>query len=155
MNEELAFGIKEIYRRIPHRFPMLLVDRMIEIKPGKSGRGIKNVTYNEYYFQGHFPQEPIMPGVLIIECIAQVAAIVLSSSHSHKEGTIPFKPHYLLTIEKAKFNKPVLPGDTMVVDVTVVKKFGGMAKVQGEVNVKSEMVASGVLVVGTGNNAIH
>ncbi len=149
MKAGLAFGTKDICETIPHRYPMLMVDQMAELEPGKRGIGIKNVTCNESFFQGHFPQEPIMPGALIIECMAQVAAIILSASRAPggSNGTPP-KPQYLLTVDKVKFKKPVVPGDTMLIDVTVSKRFGGMARVNGEVKVKDEIVAVGELTVG-------
>ncbi|MBT9164722.1 MAG: 3-hydroxyacyl-(acyl-carrier-protein) dehydratase FabZ [candidate division WS2 bacterium] len=145
----MILGIKEIKELIPHRFPILLVDKMLEIEEGKGGVGVKCVTYNESFFQGHFPQEPIMPGVLIIECIAQVAAIVLSFSQTgnNDAGTLK-KPKYLLTVEKVKFKKPVVPGDTMLIEVMILKRFGEFVRIKGEVKANNEIVALGELTIG-------
>ena len=100
-------NINEIMQHLPHRYPFLLVDRIVDIQPGKGITGIKNVTFNEPFFQGHFPGQPIMPGVLIIEAMAQVAGIAAFSSGM--EG----KAVYFMSIEKAKFRRPVVPGDQL------------------------------------------
>jgi 3-hydroxymyristoyl/3-hydroxydecanoyl-(acyl carrier protein) dehydratase len=132
---------------------MLLVDKMLEIEYGKRGIGITCVTYNESFFQGHFPQEPIMPGVLIIECIAQVAAITLSEPKDKKDDSVAmYKPKYLLIVEKMKFRKPVVPGDTMLIEVTVLKRFGELVRIKGEVKVNDEIVALGELTIGSGKS---
>ncbi|RME68487.1 MAG: 3-hydroxyacyl-[acyl-carrier-protein] dehydratase FabZ, partial [Nitrospirae bacterium] len=99
--------VKEIMSVLPHRFPFLLVDRVVEVEPNKRAVGIKNVTINEPFFQGHFPGEPIMPGVLLVEAMAQVAGIL-----AFKSGTTG-KSTYFLSIEKVKFRKPVTPGDQL------------------------------------------
>jgi len=149
----MILGTKELKELIPHRFPMLMVDKMLEIEEWKRGTGVKCVTYNEYFFQGHFPQEPIMPGVLIIECMAQVAAIILSESQAKKDDSETlYKPKYLLTVEKVKFRKPVIPGDTMFIEVTILKRFGELVRIKGEVRVNNEIVALGELTMGSGKN---
>ena len=117
-------GISGIMERIPHRYPFLLIDRVIDIHPGESAIGIKNVTVNENFFQGHFPEHPIMPGVLIVEAMAQTAAIV-------------DKLVYFMSIDNARFRKPVLPGHTLHLHVTKehgrgkVWRFKGEAKADG------------------------
>jgi beta-hydroxyacyl-ACP dehydratase FabZ len=147
----MILGIKEIKGLIPHRFPMLLVDKILEIEEGKRGIGVKSVTYNESFFKGHFPQEPIMPGVLIIECMAQVAAIVLSIPQTKNDNSgTSYKPRYLLTVEKVKFRKPVVPGDMMLIEVTVLKRFGELVRIKGEVKVDGELIALGELTIGSG-----
>lgn len=108
--------IKEILSLLPHRYPFLLVDKVIELEYNKRAVGIKNVTINESFFQGHFPGNPIMPGVLIIEALAQVAAIL-----AFKSG-VEGKNVYFMSIEKAKFRSPVLPGDQIRLEVTVTHR---------------------------------
>ena len=108
--------IREIETLLPHRFPFLLVDRVTEIDMGKKAVGIKNVTINEGFFQGHFPGNPIMPGVLIIEALAQLAGIL--AFHS---GVVKGSSVYFLSIEKAKFRKPVVPGDQLRFEVSVLQ----------------------------------
>lgn len=148
-----VFGITEICRRIPHRFPMLMIDRIRDLEPGIRGTAVKNVTINEQFFQGHFPMEPIVPGVLIIESIAQTAAVVLAAADDVSAGGGgPLRPHYLVMVEKMKFRKPVVPGDTMIITAEVMKKFGSMIRVKGEVRVDERVVVSGEIVVGTGES---
>lgn len=134
--------IKEIQELLPHRYPFLLVDRIIEIEPGVKAIGIKNVTINEEFFQGHFPGHPIMPGVLIIEAMAQVAGIL-----AFRSGVKDAKSVYFLSIEKAKFRKPVVPGDQLRFEVNVLQcrgnvwKFSGNALVEEKVAAEAEFTA--------------
>ncbi len=134
--------IKEIQELLPHRYPFLLVDRIIEIEPGAKAIGIKNVTINEEFFQGHFPGHPIMPGVLIIEAMAQVAGIL-----AFRSGVKDAKSVYFLSIEKAKFRKPVVPGDQLRFEVNVLQcrgnvwKFSGNALVEEKVAAEAEFTA--------------
>ncbi len=134
--------IKEIQRFLPHRYPFLLVDRIIEMDPGIKAVGIKNVTINELFFQGHFPGQPIMPGVLLIEALAQVAGVL--AFHS---GATPSKSVYFMSIEKAKFRKPVVPGDQIKLEVNIVQhrgnvwKFSGSAMVEEKVAAEAEFTA--------------
>ncbi|OHE61075.1 MAG: 3-hydroxyacyl-[acyl-carrier-protein] dehydratase FabZ [Thermodesulfovibrio sp. RBG_19FT_COMBO_42_12] len=134
--------IKEIQELLPHRYPFLLVDRIIEIEPGVKATGIKNVTINEGFFQGHFPGHPIMPGVLIIEAMAQVAGIL-----AFRSGVKDGKSVYFLSIEKAKFRKPVVPGDQLRFEVNVLQcrgnvwKFSGNAIVEEKVAAEAEFTA--------------
>src|SRR5210317_123629 len=106
----------EIQKSLPHRYPFLLVDRIIDIEPKVKAIGLKNVTANEHFFQGHFPDYPIMPGVLIVEAMAQVSGIL--AFHSGAEG----KSVYFMSIEKAKFRKPVVPGDQLRFEVDFLKQ---------------------------------
>lgn len=126
--------INEIMDLLPHRYPFLLVDRIVSIQEETSITGIKNVSINEPFFTGHFPGQPIMPGVLIIEAMAQVSGIL-----AFKSGVKKAKSVYFLSIEKAKFRQPVFPGDQLVMDIKTLQqrgtvwKFSGTAKVNGKV----------------------
>lgn len=129
-----TLDIARIMRAIPHRFPMLLVDRIIEMRRGESCIGIKNVSINEPFFQGHFPATPVMPGVLIVESMAQTAGVLVVETL----GPSAFgKLVYFMSIEGAKFRRPVVPGDQMRVHVSKerhranVWKFNGVARVDG------------------------
>ena len=139
--------IQEIQKLIPHRYPMLLIDRLERIVKGESAVGIKNVTMNEWFFQGHFPDNPVMPGVLIVEAMAQTAGALVMYSTDKKARD---KLVYFMTISDAKFRKPVLPGDTLEILVEKVKerdpiwKFSGRAQVNGVL--VSEAVFSAMIV---------
>ncbi len=133
-------NIKEISACLPHRYPFLLVDRIKEIVPGKSVVGIKNVTINEPFFQGHFPGEPVMPGVLIIEAMAQAGAMMLLHIPELR-GSISL----LTTINKAKFRHPVVPGDQMVIYAEMGKLRGKMGKVNARVEVDGKPAAEAEL----------
>ncbi len=132
--------VNEIKEILPHRYPFLLIDRVVELIPGQRIRAIKNVTVNEPFFPGHFPQKPLMPGVLIIEALAQAAAILgeLSAAQGHEDGVL----YYLVGIDNARFRRPVGPGDQLLLEVTFqtvrrnIWKFSGVASV-GDVVVAS------------------
>jgi 3-hydroxyacyl-[acyl-carrier-protein] dehydratase len=139
-----SYDIAQIMRAIPHRYPMLLVDRIVDVVKNVSAVGIKNVTINEHYFQGHFPEHPVMPGVLIVETMAQTAAVlVVETLGPDARGKLV----YFMSIESAKFRKPVVPGDQMRVQVVKQKqrsniwKFSGEAKVDGKVVAEAEITA--------------
>lgn len=129
-----VLDINQIKNLLPHRYPFLLLDRVIEVVPGKSLKAVKNVTINEPFFAGHFPQKPLMPGVLIIEAMAQGAAILgeLSGAESHAEGVL----YYLVGVDNARFRKPVEPGDQLLIEVNFITvrrniwKFSGVTRVQ-------------------------
>lgn len=127
--------INEIMDILPHRYPMLLVDKIIELEPNVKALGIKNITLNEPYFQGHFPGNPIMPGVLIVEALAQVGGILASRSGA-KGKTV-----YFLSIDKAKFRKPVVPGDQLILDVRVLHVRGNVWRCLGNAIVEDKPVA--------------
>ena len=130
--------IRQIMTMIPHRYPMLLVDRIIDYVPNESAVGLKNVTFNEPHFQGHFPGVPVMPGVLIIEAMAQTAAIMVVQSLSLQgQGKLV----YFMTIDNCKFRKPVGPGDRMHIHVTTIKQRGPVWKFKGEAKVDGVLVA--------------
>lgn len=112
-------SIKEIQEILPHRYPFLLIDKIQELEPGVKAVGYKNVTINEQFFQGHFPQEPVMPGVLIIEALAQVGAVAMLSLDEFKG-----KIGYFTGIDRAKFRKKVVPGDILRLEVEIIKRKG-------------------------------
>jgi len=128
--------IKEIHKFLPHRYPFLLVDRILEINPGKKATGIKNVTCNEEFFQGHFPGNPIMPGVLMIEALAQVAGLL-----AFRSGATVGKSVYFMSIERAKFRKPVVPGDQLKLEVTILQQRGNVWKFSGNASVEDKIAA--------------
>jgi 3-hydroxyacyl-[acyl-carrier-protein] dehydratase len=127
--------IKEILSILPHRYPFLLVDKVIELTPETRAVGIKNVTISEPFFQGHFPNNPVMPGVLIVEAMAQVAGIL-----AFKSG-IEGKSVYFMSIEKVKFRKPVLPGDQIRFEVSVIHKRGNVWKFSGNAFIDGKLAS--------------
>lgn len=131
-------NITEIMELIPHRYPMLLVDRILEYVPHESAVGLKNVTFNEPFFNGHFPGNPVMPGVLIVEAMAQTAGILVVHSLGQAGQA---KMVYFMTIESAKFRKPVVPGDSMHIHVQCIKSRGNVYKFRGEAKVDGILCA--------------
>jgi 3-hydroxyacyl-[acyl-carrier-protein] dehydratase len=131
-----------IMKRIPHRYPMLMIDRVVDIVPAESCTGIKNVTANEPYFQGHFPGRPIMPGVLIIEAMAQTAATLVVDSLAGVGADSHIV--YFMTIESARFRKPVLPGDQLQLKVRKERQRGHVWKFRGEAFVGDVLCAEAV-----------
>ena len=130
--------IARIMQAIPHRFPFLLVDRVVDLVPNESAVGIKNVTINENFFQGHFPAHPVFPGVLIIESMAQTAAVLVVETLG---PTAQGKLVYFMTVEAAKFRKPVVPGDQMRVHVRKEKQRGNIWRFSAEAKVDGKVVA--------------
>ena len=136
--------IKDIKTLIPHRYPMLLVDKIHSIEGSESCVGIKNVTMNEPFFQGHFPDEPIMPGVLIVEAMAQTAGAMVSADQKIGGGGTSV---YFMSIEEAKFRKPVVPGDVMEMHIQKIQsrgavwKYEGKAMVDGKVHAQAKFTA--------------
>lgn len=134
--------VVEIQEMIPHRYPFLFVDRVLELEPGKNIVAIKNVTVDEPFFQGHFPGRPIMPGVLMVEAMAQVGGILVRKSSGTEDNMV-----YFMSIEKAKFRKPVVPGDQLRMEVEITQnrgkvfKFKGNALVDGKVVCEAEFMA--------------
>jgi 3-hydroxyacyl-[acyl-carrier-protein] dehydratase len=141
-----VLDIHEIIKRLPHRYPFLLVDRVIELEKGVRIKAIKNVTINEPFFPGHFPQRPVMPGVLMLEAMAQAAAVLSFESLEQlpDEKTL----YYFAGIDGARFKRPVEPGDQLVMDVTVLRAKGGIYKyaarstVDGELAVEAELMCA-------------
>lgn len=134
--------IQQILQLLPHRYPFLMVDRIIDIERGNSAVGIKNVTYNEPHFTGHFPAHPIMPGVLIVEGMAQTAGAL--SIHSAPDPASP-PLVYLMSIDEAKFRKPVVPGDVLEYHVRKVKARGSVWKFQCHSEVAGAKVAEAII----------
>ena len=133
-----AVDILRIMEMIPHRYPMLMIDRVVDLISNASATGIKNVTINEPHFAGHFPGHPVMPGVMIVESMAQTAAIlVVHTLGPRAEGKLV----YFMTIDNARFRRPVVPGDTMKVHVTRERQRGQVWKFHGEVKVDGVVAA--------------
>ena len=130
--------IQEIQNLLPHRYPFLLVDRVIENVPGKRLRAIKNVTVNEPFFQGHFPSKPVMPGVLLIEAMAQATGLLAMKSADVPKEAI----YYLVGVDKARFKSPVVPGDQLVFEVEVLKRRREIWVFSAEAKVDDKVVAS-------------
>jgi UDP-3-O-[3-hydroxymyristoyl] N-acetylglucosamine deacetylase / 3-hydroxyacyl-[acyl-carrier-protein] dehydratase len=135
--EKTVFGIEDIMRVIPHRYPFLLVDRILELEPGKRVVGLKNVTINEPFFQGHFPGHPIMPGVLIIEAMAQVGGMLLLGAVPEREKKVV----YFTTLNNVKWRRPVKPGDQLRFELELLQVRGSVAKMSGVARVDGEIVA--------------
>lgn len=133
-----TYDINDIMSMIPHRYPFLLVDKVKNVFLGESAVGIKNVTMNEPFFSGHFPGRPVMPGVLIVEAMAQTAAVlVVGTLGEAAKGKLV----YFMTVDGARFRKPVTPGDTLYIHVTKEKNRGNVWKFNGEVKVDETVVA--------------
>lgn len=149
MNEAIRPGdrladldIEAIQRLIPHRYPFLMIDRVVEIEAGTSAVGIKNVTINEPFFEGHFPGRPIMPGVLIVEAMAQTAAALVVASI----GTVAVgKPVYFMTIDQARFRRPVVPGDQLRIRVVKQQKKFSVWKFHGQASIGSQIAAEAII----------
>ena len=137
-----GFGITEIMKCLPHRYPFLLVDRILEFEPDKRILGLKNVTINEQFFQGHFPGAPVMPGVLIIESMAQVAGVLIYRDMAEKEK----KLIYFTGIENAKFRRPVVPGDQLHVDMEILSRRNNFGKMRGRATVDGKLAAEATVL---------
>lgn len=138
--EEIRIG--EILKLLPHRYPFLLVDRMKAVEPGVSGIGIKNVTMNEPFFQGHFPENPVMPGVLQIEAMAQTAGIIVLMSFPEEERS--GNSVYFMTVDEVKFRKPILPGDVIEFHVKKEQAVRNVFKFRGEAKVDGKLVSQAI-----------
>ena len=136
--------IHQILQKLPHRYPFLLVDRVLQIDPGKSIRALKNVTINEPYFVGHFPHRPVMPGVLMLEAMAQTAALLsfVTGGKTPDDKSV----YYFAGIDGARFKRPVEPGDQLVMDVTLLRAKSGIYKYKGEARVGEELACEAELM---------
>lgn len=142
-NQYIAeINIDEIQRLIPHRYPFLLIDKLVDVHLGQEAVGVKNVTMNEWFFPGHFPGNPIMPGVLIIEAMAQAAGTLVVKTLEHRENNVDSKKGvYFMSIEEAKFRKPVYPGDVLHLKVSFIKSRGAVWKFQGQAWVGDQLMS--------------
>jgi beta-hydroxyacyl-ACP dehydratase FabZ len=142
--------IAEVMRILPHRYPFLLVDRIVEVEPDRRIVGIKNVTINEPFFNGHFPGAPVMPGVLTIECMAQTGAI-LGMMHGGLHGDdLDNSLIYFMGIDGARFRRPVVPGDQLRIEVELLRRKASVWKMKGEVLVDGTLVAEATLMSSLG-----
>jgi beta-hydroxyacyl-ACP dehydratase FabZ len=147
---ELPLGYSEIIQILPHRYPFLLVDRIVELEPGERVVGVKSVTANEPFFQGHFPGNPIMPGVLIIEAMAQVGGILARFSlPGATEGEMP-NAVYFMSMDKVKFRRPVVPGDQLRFELVPLRKGSKVWKMAGKAYVGQALAAEAELVATIG-----
>ena len=152
MSESGYMDIYKVMGQLPHRFPFLLVDRVLECKPGESLTAIKNVTINEPYFQGHFPHRPVMPGVILLEALAQATGLLAFAT----VGSPPDDDtlYYFVGIDKARFKRPVVPGDTLMLKVRLVRTLKGVwcfdtvAEVDGRLVAKAQIMAAPAEIPG-------
>jgi len=145
MSDPIQMDIMNILKQLPHRYPFLLVDRVLECHPGESIRALKNVTYNEPFFAGHFPARPVMPGVMIIEALAQTAGILAFVT----TDTVPNKESrfYFVGIDKARFRKPVVPGDQLLLSAQLERSFKGIWRFSTVARVGEDEVAHAEMMV--------
>jgi len=135
--------MNEVLERLPHAFPFRMIDRILEIEKGKKAIALKNISIDEPYFLGHFPKEPILPGVLIVEAMAQTGGLAFESSFEKEEEGIPV----LARIEEFRLKRKVIPGDQLIIEAEVLHVFSGMAKVKVLARVEGDIVAEGMLVL--------
>jgi 3-hydroxyacyl-[acyl-carrier-protein] dehydratase len=141
-NDGVVFDVRQIMEILPHRYPFLLLDKVTELVDGERIVGVKAVTFNEPFFQGHFPGRPVMPGVLILEAIAQTAAVLAKVS---SDGVAPGKTVFLVGAQDVKWKRQVVPGDVLRIEVTPVRKRRPLWVMHGEVTVNGKVVASGTV----------
>lgn len=139
-----SMDINQVLEYLPHRYPFLLIDRVIDFEPGKRLTALKNVSVNEPFFPGHFPQRPVFPGVLIMEALAQATGILAFKTNDSKPSDNVL--YYFAGIDNARFKKPVSPGDQLILEVEVVKAKRGIWKFKAEAKVDGELVASADLM---------
>lgn len=151
----LGLDIRGILRVLPHRYPMLMVDRIDSLEPGVCAEGVKNVSANEPFMVGHFPDYPIMPGVLIVDALAQTAGIMLRTKPARPapvpaEATAePRQPGMLAAIPKMRFLRPVFPGDQLLLQVRLMKSFAGLHRIDAKARVGDQLVATGELILSS------
>jgi 3-hydroxyacyl-[acyl-carrier-protein] dehydratase len=147
---ETVLDILAIMQRLPHRYPFLLIDRIVRFVPGQEIVALKNVTMNEPFFQGHFPAKPVMPGVLIIEALAQAGGILAAEIRgAEKQGEII----YFMGMDAVRFRKPVVPGDQLMLEARVLKMRSRVAKMAGRALVDGQLVAEAELMASFGTSA--
>ncbi|RTZ96232.1 MAG: 3-hydroxyacyl-[acyl-carrier-protein] dehydratase FabZ [Deltaproteobacteria bacterium] len=145
-----TYDIRGIMERLPHRYPFLLVDRIIDLIPGKKVIALKNVTMNEPFFMGHFPREPVMPGVLILEAMAQAGGVLTFESVSEeKKKTMTF---YFSTMDGVRFRKLVVPGDQLIFEIELLRMRSNAVKMAGTAKVDGALVAEGQMMASIGSN---
>lgn len=147
---EVVYDIRKIMTFLPHRYPFILVDRIVEMIPHERIVGLKNVTMNEPFFQGHFPGAPVMPGVLIVEAMAQAGGILAYASRGEDEEK---ELVYFMGIDRARFRKPVIPGDQLILEMVSTKTRGNVFKMSGKASVDGAMVAEAEIMAMTGEKA--
>ncbi len=148
MDEKVIYDVRQIQKILPHRYPFLMIDKIVEFVDNERVVGIKNVTINEPFFQGHFPGRPVMPGVMLLESMAQTAAILAKSS---TDGVNPGKTVFLIGATDFKWKKMVLPGDTLRIEMLSVKKRRPIWVMSGSVTVDGKLVASGTISAAEGD----
>ncbi len=141
-----VLNIQEIVEHLPHRYPFLLVDRILELEPGERVVGLKNVTMNEEFFQGHFPGRPVMPGVLIVEAMAQTGGILAYEWVPKNQGRLI----YFMGMDKVKFRRPVVPGDQLILELKVIHRSSRAWKMAGRATVDGQLVAQAELTAALG-----
>lgn len=146
----LPVDVTRIQALLPHRYPFLLVDRVLEIEPGQRIRAIKNVSINEPFFLGHFPGHPVMPGVLVVEAMAQAGGLLTQLSRPPEEQGKQDKLFYLVKVDNARFNKMVVPGDQLELEVVLKRLIRNMAQYQCEARVDGKVVASADILCAEG-----
>lgn len=142
-DEQRQYDIQEILRLLPHRYPFVLLDRVLEVKPGESIRALKNVTINEPFFQGHFPAEPVMPGVLVMEGMAQAGAVLAYLTDEEKIGRSLV---YFAGMDGVRFRRKIVPGDQIIFELTVLKRKSKLFKIEGKAFVDEQLAAEAVLM---------
>lgn len=147
---KLPLLYEDIIKILPHRYPFLFVDRIVELEPGKKVVGLKNVSMNEPFFQGHFPGKPVMPGVLIVEAMAQTGGVLAGLSLPGFSGEHGKAIIYFMSIDKVKFRKPVVPGDQLVLEVVPLRSGSRVWKMAGKALVNDVLVAEAELVASIG-----
>lgn len=138
---EIVMDVQEILKHLPHRYPFLLIDRVVHCDPGKSLTAIKNVSFNEPYFQGHFPDQAVMPGVLILEAMAQATGVLAYKTRNGRDNI-----YYLVGIDSARFKQPVVPGDQLIIDVEFKQAVRNVWKVDCRAKVDGKLAASAELM---------
>ena len=145
---DVKYDISQIMKFLPHRYPFLLVDRIIEIVPGEKLVALKNVTINEPFFQGHFPGVPVMPGVLIVEAMGQAGGVLAYASNTTEDpGSYLL---YFTGLDKVRFRRPVIPGDQLVMEMTLLKQRSKVFKIAGKTYVNEKLVAEAELMATVG-----